>query len=144
MQTATVQRELKEGKKQPNKKNPTEKDHGRSVGLKYNKVDDAPEREKTTRQIPPSEQARQRAEQQRRRRRRRHQRQRQRQRREKYGLYGIYDTKLHTEKYSTSNKVGIILGKIRIRHRFLLTKHPGHLPTVPRHRILIYHLKTWV
>lgn len=73
-----------------------------------------------------------------------HQRQRQRQRREKYGLYGTYDTEIHTEKYSTSNKVGIILGKLRIRPRFLLTKHPGHLPTVPRHRILIYHFKTWV
>jgi hypothetical protein len=97
LQTATVQRELKEGKKQPNKKNPTEKDYGRSFGLKYTKADDAPEREKTTRKIPPSEQARQRAEQQRRRRGRRHQRQRQRQRREKYGLYGTYDRKIHTE-----------------------------------------------
>jgi hypothetical protein len=63
--TATVQRELKEGKKQPNKKNPTEKDYGRSFGLKYTKADDAPEREKTTRKIPSSEQARQRAEQRR-------------------------------------------------------------------------------
>ncbi len=146
VQTATVHRELKEGKKNQTKKilRPTEKDYGSSFGLKYTKADDAPEREKTTRQISPSEQARQRAEQQRRRRRRRHQRQPKRQRREKYGLYGIYDTEIHTEKYSTSNKVCIILGKLRIRHRFLLTKHPGHLPTVPRHHILIYHLKTWV